>query len=289
MGKKRDAPAIGTPEPWHRPRNSDDAAGKNRKAFRAERKKLVPRLKNPGAVSFGWNGKPAAPALGDAPAKYRPGKRQGRRPARTRNLRGPGGSLFADGWTVRRAERRWALRLSGEPRHLTRGVPHMELARPAFSATVTVPLRLRWRAARRPADPHADPASPRWPRGVVPPGERNPVSGSWPAPQHPKTPAPHGFAVSAVQAGGPVLVPSRGGARTYAFPFHFLFPQIVSVVAELGPTRGTRRSGAAVLDFLSRRAWADGRSAAVKSAGFRRLRKQVAAVTSRPMSYNKLR
>ena len=36
------------------------------------------------------------------------------------------------------------------PRHRTRGVPHVELARPAFSATVTVPLRLRWRAARWP-------------------------------------------------------------------------------------------------------------------------------------------
>lgn len=192
--------------------------------------------------------------------------------------------------------------LRENPRHRTHGVPHDQLARPAFSATVTVPLRLRWRAARRPAEPPGDPTAvgargplalpgfhrarqtcatgarrPRWRRGTVPSGERIAVTDSCPAPRHPKTPAPHGFAVSAVRAGGPVLVPSRGGARSYAFPFLFPFPQTVSAVAELGPTRGTRRSGEAVLDILQRRAWADARSAAVKSAGFRRLRKQTAA------------
>jgi hypothetical protein len=63
----------------------DDAAAKNRKASGAEGKKPVPRLENPGAMSFGRNGKPAAPALGDDPALYRPGEGQGRRPARHEN------------------------------------------------------------------------------------------------------------------------------------------------------------------------------------------------------------
>ena len=49
------------------------------------------------------------------------------------------------------------------------------------------------------------PACARW----SPSRERKPGSESVPAPR----PAPHGFAVSAVRAGGPCLVPSRGGAR----------------------------------------------------------------------------
>ncbi|MBK8574800.1 MAG: hypothetical protein IPN90_03650 [Elusimicrobia bacterium] len=185
----------------------------NRKASRAARKKLVPRLKNPGAGSFEWNGKPAAPALGDAPANYGRGKDQAAaRPAqKTCAGRAALFSLTVGLSGARSDSGRFGFREN--PRHRTRGVPHVELARPAFSATVTVPLRLRWRAARWPGA-----TTPRRP-GLAPlaegcrPARRKKTGFRQVAPHGTPKPAPHGFAVSAVRAGGPVLVPSRGGAR----------------------------------------------------------------------------
>jgi hypothetical protein len=87
------------------------------------------------------------------------------------------------------------------------------------------------------------PACARW----SPSRERKPGSESVPAPR----PAPHGFAVSAVRAGGPCLVPSRGGARKWALPFLFPFIQIESALGGLGLT--SREPGPPPLDILQRR------------------------------------
>ncbi len=203
----------------------DDAAVKNRKASRAEGKKPFPRLrrKTPAPRCRSEKGLSPWRSDGKPPPWIVRGKDKGRRPARHENHAPVQAALFS--LTVGQSGARSDGGRSGfreNPRHRTRGGPHEELARPAFSATVTLPLRLPGktaRSARHPRPTRPRPAGAEWSLSRP----RKQLSGSPTAPRQRQTPAPPGFAGSAVRADGPGLVPSRGGARKWALPFLFCF------------------------------------------------------------------
>jgi hypothetical protein len=153
--------------------------------------------------------KPAAPALGEDPALYRPGERQGRRPARHEKhapVQAARFTLAVESSGARSDGGRSGFREN--PRHRTRGVPHEELARPAFSATVTLPLRLLGKAARPARPTSGRPGRAPLARGGVSAAREKRFSGVRPLHGRPLTASPCPLSVPVVRA----LCP-HGGAR----------------------------------------------------------------------------